>query len=112
NYEGPGADRPFAVHMEAAPSPYQSGRYFLRVGVQGKQVAKRERKPAHLVFLVDVSGSMNQPDKLPLAQRSLRILVDNLNENDTVSLVTYAGSTRVVLPPTNASERSKIDGAI
>jgi len=112
SYEGPGADRPFAVHMEAAPSPYQAGRYFLRVGVQGKQVAKRERKRAHLVFLVDVSGSMDQPDKLPLAQRSLRILVDNLNENDTVALVTYAGSTRVVLPPTNASQRATIDAAI
>jgi Ca-activated chloride channel family protein len=111
-YEGPGEGRPFAVHMEAAPSPYQAGRYFLRVGVQGKQVARRERKKAHLVFLVDVSGSMGQPDKLPLAQRSLRILVDNLNENDTVSLVTYAGSTRVVLQPTNASQRATIDAAI
>jgi Ca-activated chloride channel family protein len=112
DYEGPGADRPFAVHMEAAPSPYSAGRYFLRVGVQGKTVAKRERKRSHLVFLVDVSGSMQSADKLPLAQRALRILVDNLNENDTVSLVTYAGATRVVLAPTNASERAKIESAI
>ena len=111
-YEGPGNDRPFAVHMEAAPSPYGKGRYLLRVGVQGKQVSRRERKKAQLVFLVDVSGSMNSPDKLPLAQRSLRILVDNLNENDTVSLVTYAGSTRVVLQPTTASDKGKIYAAI
>jgi len=98
--------------MEAAPSPYARGRHLLRVGVQGKQVSKRERKKANLVFLVDVSGSMSSADKLPLAQRSLRILVDNLNEQDTVSLVTYAGSTRVVLAPTNAAEKGKIYGAI
>ncbi len=111
-YAGPSDGKPFAVHMEAAPSPYGKGTYLLRVGVQGKQVAKRDRKRAHLVFLVDVSGSMSSPDKLPLAQRSLRILVDNLNEMDTVALVTYAGSTRVVLQPTNATERGKIYAAI
>jgi Ca-activated chloride channel family protein len=111
-YQGPGDGRPFAVHMEAAPSPYGSGRHLLRVAVQGKQVSKRERKKAHLVFLVDVSGSMSSSDKLPLAQRSLRILVDNLNEGDTVALVTYAGSTRVVLPPTGMDKKAEIYAAI
>ncbi len=111
-YAAPSDGRPFAVHMEAAPSPYAKGRYLLRVGVQGKHVAKRDRKKANLVFLVDVSGSMNAPDRLPLAQRSLRILVDNLGEHDTVSLVTYAGSTRVVLPPTSAGEKGTIYAAI
>jgi Ca-activated chloride channel family protein len=111
-YEGPGDDRPFAVHMEAAPSPYGNGRHLVRVAVQGKQVSKRERKAAHLVFLVDVSGSMGSPDKLPLAQRSLRILVDNLNEGDTVAMVTYAGATRVVLAPTRMDKKAEIYAAI
>jgi Ca-activated chloride channel family protein len=112
SYEGPGDDRPFAVHMEAAPSPYAPARHLLRVAVQGKQVAKRDRKPAHLVFLVDVSGSMMEPDKLPLAQRSLRILVDNLGEKDTVAIVTYAGATRVVLRPTTMDKKAEIYSAI
>jgi Ca-activated chloride channel homolog len=111
-YEGPGDDRPFAVHLEAAPSPYTPGRHLLRVGIQGREVAKSQRKPANLVFLVDVSGSMSSPDKLGLAQRSLRILVDNLNDGDTVALVTYAGSTRVVLEPTSIGQKAKIHAAI
>jgi Ca-activated chloride channel family protein len=111
-YDGPTDDRPFAVHLEAAPSPLTPGRHILRVAVQGKSVAPAQRKPAHLVFLVDVSGSMSSNDKLPLARRSLRILVDNLNENDTVAMVTYAGATRIVLEPTRMTEKAKIYAAI
>jgi Ca-activated chloride channel family protein len=80
--------------------------------VRARTVPLAERKPANLVFLVDVSGSMGQPDKLPLAQRSLRILTENLRAGDTVALVTYAGSTRVVLPPTGMEERARIVAAI
>jgi Ca-activated chloride channel family protein len=105
--------RPFAVHVDGAPSPFdRSGHQLLRIGVQGRTIAKAARKPAHLVFLVDVSGSMQSPDKLALAQRSLRLLVDNLNDGDTVALVTYAGSTRVVLEPTGLDERTRIEDAI
>lgn len=111
-------DRAFEVHVDGAPSPFvapagdKRGRELVRIGVQGKQIAKAARKKAHLVFLVDVSGSMSSPDKLPLAQRSLRVLVDNLNDGDTVALVTYAGSTRVVLPPTAVDDRATIMAAI
>ncbi len=106
----PSASSPFAVVMEAAPSPLSPGRHIVRVGVATKAKSTMERKPAHLVFLVDVSGSMSSEDKLGLAKQSLKILTRNLTEADTVSLVTYAGSTRIVLQPTN--DRDKILAAI
>lgn len=102
----------FTVHLEGAPSPFNARRQFVRVGVQGKVVSRSQRKPAHLVFLVDTSGSMASSDKLPLAIESIKIAVKNLNENDTVALVTYAGSTRDVLPPTPATDVKKIHAAL
>lgn len=106
------SEGPFAVHLEGAPSPFTAGRHILKVGLQGRHVSKQERKPAHLVFLVDVSGSMIAMDKLPLAQESLRVLVNNLDARDTVALVTYAGEVRDVLPPTPADQRKTIIEAI
>jgi Ca-activated chloride channel family protein len=113
NYPSP-ASGAFAVSMEAAPSPFEASanRYLLRVGVQGKRIGAKERKPVHLTFLVDVSGSMSSPDKLPLAQQSLKILTNTLREGDTVALVTYAGDTRVVLPATDAADKAYILSAI
>ncbi len=102
----------FTVHLEAAPSPFEEKRHFVRVGVQGKVVSRSQRKPAHLVFLVDTSGSMSSPDKLPLAKEAVKVAVKNLNENDTVAIVTYAGSTRDVLPPTPATNVKKIHAAL
>ncbi|MGZ3458387.1 MAG: vWA domain-containing protein [Archangium sp.] len=103
---------PLAVHLDAAPSPFNAGRHLLRVGVQGKRLSVSERKPAHLTFLVDVSGSMQSPDKLPLAKRSLRMLVDNLRDGDTVALVTYAGGVKLALPPTGLEKKALIHAAI
>ena len=102
----------FTVHLEGAPSPFNARRQFVRVGVQGKVVSRSQRKPAHLVFLVDTSGSMASSDKLPLAIESIKVAVKNLNENDTVALVTYAGSTRDVLAPTPATDVKKIHAAL
>jgi Ca-activated chloride channel family protein len=102
----------FTVHLEGAPSPFDSKRHFVRVGVQGKVVSRSQRKPAHLVFLVDTSGSMNSQDKLPLAKEAIKIAVKNLNENDTVAIVTYAGSTRDVLAPTPATDVKRIHDAL
>jgi Ca-activated chloride channel family protein len=110
SFAAPAANTPFSVVMEAAPSPVNAGRHVVRVGVATKAISTLERKPAHLVFLVDVSGSMSSADRLGLAKESLRILTNNLAEHDTVSLVTYAGNTRVVLTPTN--DRDKIMRAI
>lgn len=101
----PAAGTPFAVVMDAAPSPLSPGRHILRVGVATKAKSPTERKPAHLVFLVDVSGSMAAPDRLDLAKRSLRILTNNLKDGDTVALVTYAGSTELILPATASPTR-------
>ena len=102
----------FAVHLDGAPSPFGRGKHLLKVGVQGKTLAKSQRKPANLVFLVDVSGSMASSDKLPLVKEALNVLVKNLNENDTVSLVTYAGHTAEILPTTPATDTKKISAAI
>ncbi|WP_224248367.1 vWA domain-containing protein [Hyalangium gracile] len=102
----------FRVDLEGAPSPFTPGRQLLKVGLQARKIGKSQRKPTHLVFLADTSGSMDAPDKLPLAQRAMKLMVDGLNEEDTVALVTYAGSVRDVLPPTPASERRKLFEAI
>jgi Ca-activated chloride channel family protein len=108
----PSSGSPFSVAMDAAPSPLAPGSYVLRVGVATQPKTQAERKPANLVFLVDVSGSMASADKLGLAQQSLRILTQNLGPRDSVALVTYAGGTRVVLPPTGMEQRDKILAAI
>ena len=112
DYAAPGAGAPFAVHADAAPSPFNPGRHVVRVGVTTTAKSVAERKPANLVFLVDVSGSMHSADKIELAKRSLRILVDNLKDGDTVSLVTYAGSTRVVLEAVGLDQKHRILNAI
>jgi Ca-activated chloride channel family protein len=112
DFAAPAQDTPFSVVVQAAPSPMNEGTHILRVGVATKAKTAQERKPAHLVFLVDVSGSMGSADKIGLAQKSLRILTENLGPRDTVSLVTYAGATRVVLQPTGMENRDQIFAAI
>ncbi|MET0405519.1 MAG: von Willebrand factor type A domain-containing protein [Cystobacter sp.] len=106
------ADGDFRVELEGAPSPYTLGRHLVKVGLQGRTLSKSQRKPTHLVFLVDTSGSMNARDKLPLAQKSMKLMVDGLNETDTVALVTYASGVRDVLPPTPAARRDRLFSAI
>jgi Ca-activated chloride channel family protein len=110
DYPDPDGELPFGVHVEAAPSPFttETNRFLARIGVQGKRLASKERKPIHLTFLVDVSGSMNSADKLPLAVESLKILTNNLKPGDTVALVTYAGHTAKVLDPTGIENRGAI----
>jgi Ca-activated chloride channel homolog len=103
---------PFAVHLAAAPSPFTAGHHLLRVGLQARRVPDQERKPVHLVYLVDTSGSMQSADKIGLAQKSLKLLTDTLRPGDTVALCTYAGNTREVLAPTSVEEKGKILAAI
>ncbi len=112
DYPEPKAGDVFSVTMDAAPSPYTRGKHVLRVGLQARHLSASERKPAHLTFLVDVSGSMQSPDKLPLAKRALRMLVDNLHDGDVVSMVTYAGGVKVALPPTPMEKKAQIHSAI
>lgn len=103
---------PFSVHVEAAPSPFEGGHHIMRVGVQGRHISQGERKPANLTFLVDVSGSMNNPDKLGLAKRALHLVVDQLSHGDTMSLVTYASGSRIVIAPTGMDRRGELHAAI
>jgi Ca-activated chloride channel family protein len=111
DYPAP-SDATFGIHLEAAPSPFRDGRTFLRVGVRAKDVARRDRKPAHLTFVVDVSGSMAAENRLGLVRRSLRLLVDRLDERDWIGLVVYGSEGRVVLRPTPVSERDTILDAV
>lgn len=105
SYPAEGALHPFTIHMEGAPLAKQS--MVLRVGIQGKEVDKSEREPAHLTFLVDVSGSMRPSDRLPLAKQALELLVAELNAKDSVSIATYAGDSRLALPTTPADAAGK-----
>jgi Ca-activated chloride channel family protein len=110
-YPGPSSGA-FAVHLNAAPSPFVKGHHVVRVAVQGKRIDAKDRKPVHLVYLVDTSGSMQAADKIGLAKKSLKLLTDTLKPGDTVALCTYAGSVREVLPPTGIEGRGRILAAI
>ncbi len=105
------SNAPFGLTYEIAPNPLDSGKYLLRLGIKAREV-QDDRKPWNLVFLVDVSGSMNTQNKLPLLKESLSYLTKNLKSSDRISLVTYAGSSRIVLESTPASEKEKILQAI
>ena len=107
-YSKPKGSDPFSVDIEAAPSPWNTANHLVRIGVQGKKVSFNERKSVHLTFLVDVSGSMNQDDKLGLLKQTLKMLTQELEDGDTVAIATYAGATKVVLEPTPISQRSRI----
>ncbi len=111
--EGPAAEakEPFAARVELATCPWQPHHRLARIAIQGKQVQKGS-KASNLVFLVDVSGSMNDPQKLPLVKQSLRMLAEQMGEGDRVSMVTYASGTQVVLPPTNGENRPQIIAAV
>ncbi|MFO0617168.1 MAG: von Willebrand factor type A domain-containing protein [Polyangiaceae bacterium] len=111
-YAAPASGSLFGVAMTAAPSPFQKGHHLVRIGLQTKRIGIGDRKPVHLVYLVDTSGSMADSDKLPLAKRSLKMLTESMKKGDTIALCTYAGSVREVLAPTSATERDKINAAI
>ena len=112
SYVQPTGDAPFAVNMEAAPNPFEPRHHVLRIGVQGDELSADERKPVRLTFLVDVSGSMSSADKLGLAKRSLHLLVDQLDAEDSVALGTYAGATQMILDATPATHKDAIHAAI
>ena len=103
---------PFHADIALFDTPWDKGTALLRIGLRGFDIPAAERPPANLVFLVDTSGSMHSPDKLPLVKRALRILAQRMDEDDRIALVAYAGSAGVVLEPTPASSMSKILNAI
>ena len=97
-YPLPQGNVPFAVSAETVASPWQPNAELIRIGIQAQDTAKRDLPPANLVFLVDVSGSMNSPDKLPLVKKALRILTNQLRPQDKVTLITYASGEQLDLP--------------
>ncbi len=107
-----GPDHPFSVHSEIAPAPWNKHGYLVQLGIQGVRAQADQRAPANLVFLIDVSGSMNAADKLPLLKNAFRLLVKQLDANDRVTLVVYAGSSGVVLETTRGDQQGDILAAL
>ncbi|HQU85701.1 MAG TPA: von Willebrand factor type A domain-containing protein, partial [Pyrinomonadaceae bacterium] len=101
DYPAPTGDVPFSVHTDVAVCPWNQKHKLVHVGLQGKKVSLDNVPPSNLVFLLDVSGSMNEPNKLPLLKDSLRMLVNQLSTKDRVAIVVYAGASGLVLPSTN-----------
>jgi|CXWL01.1.fsa_nt_gi Ca-activated chloride channel family protein len=105
-------DSAFAVRVDGATNPLHAGYHVIRVALKAKEVDPRERKPAHLTFVIDVSGSMAAENRLGLVKRSLALLVDKLDERDTIGIVVYGSTGRRVLAPTSAGNRERILAAI
>lgn len=112
DYPQPTADQPFSVTTAFTACPWNPDHQLLRVGLQGRRMDKAATPPRNLVFLLDVSGSMESPDKLPLLRTAMRMLVDELTARDHVAIVVYAGSTGLVLPPTRGDEKARIHEAL
>ncbi len=112
SYPEPAGKHPFSVTGEVGPCPWKKGHKLVRIGIKAKNIAKKNLPPSNLVFLVDVSGSMAAANKLPLLKKAMKMLVRQLDKDDRVSMVVYAGMDSVVLAPTTGSEQKKIMAAI
>ncbi|MBO2543368.1 von Willebrand factor type A domain-containing protein [Salegentibacter sp. BDJ18] len=112
NYAGPKDEHPFAIHTEVAKSPWNQQTKIAKIALQGKNIPTEDIPASNLTFLLDVSGSMNSPNKVPLLKSSFKILVNQLREEDRVAIVVYAGAAGVVLESTPGSEKIKILEAI
>lgn len=113
NYAQPqNTSEPFSTTLSIMPTPWNSGTKLLSIGIQGYDLPAAEIPGANLVFLIDTSGSMNEPNKLPLLRNSFKLLLSTLKPDDTVSIVTYAGSAGTVLEPTSASDEQSILAAL
>jgi Ca-activated chloride channel family protein len=113
DWKGPdNAQVPFNTTVSVMPTPWNQNTKLMHLAIKGYDIRPAENPKANLVFLIDVSGSMDEPDKLPLLKSAFRLLVDRLGPDDTVSIVTYAGDAGTVLMPTKGSEKAKILAAI
>lgn len=111
-YPEPSGAHPFSIHTEYAESPWNGKHKLVKIGLQGKIIPTQNLPASNLVFLIDVSGSMSDPNKLPLLKRSLEILVNELRDEDKVSIVVYAGAAGLVLPPTSGRQKNTIIAAL
>jgi len=107
-YATPKGEDPVEFNMEMGPCPWNRKHHLVRIGVEAYRIPADKMPPRNLVFLIDTSGSMSSPNRLPLVKQALNLLVDQLGEKDRVSIVTYAGDSRVALGPTKGSEKATI----
>jgi Ca-activated chloride channel family protein len=105
-------EQPFSTNVSVFPSPWSPGRKLVRIGIRGYSINHSTRPRANLVFLIDTSGSMQEPNKLPLVKQSLELLLDELAPSDTISIVTYAGYAGTALEPTKVGDKAKIETVI
>jgi Ca-activated chloride channel family protein len=111
-YATPRGEDPVEFNLEMGPCPWNRKHHLVRVGLQAYQIPEDKMPPRNLVFLIDTSGSMSSPNRLPLVKQALNLLVDKLVEKDRVSIVTYAGDSRVALGPTPGAEKDTIKNVI
>ncbi|MCB9447281.1 MAG: VWA domain-containing protein [Flavobacteriales bacterium] len=112
DYEGPKDDQPFAVHTAYGDCPWNPSHKLLQIGLQGKKLSTEHLPASNLVFLIDVSGSMSDANKLPLLKRAFKQLVNNLGSRDRVAMVVYAGAAGLVLPSTSCDNKEAIMDAL
>ena len=112
DYPQPTGDRPFSVNLDAATCPWQPEHHLVRIGLKGREIGAEKRGASNLVFLLDVSGSMEPSDRLPLVKSAMRLLIEKLTENDRVAIVVYAGGSGVALPPTRGDRKEEIVRAL
>ena len=112
DYPQPSGKHPFSVTTELGPCPWNKSHQLVRIGLAAKNIDKKDLPPSNLVFLVDVSGSMSAANKLPLLKQSMKMLVKQLDKDDRISMVVYAGNDCIILEPTAGSEQPKIIEAI
>jgi len=112
NYPQPKDQNPFSINTELSESPWNPKNQILKIGLQGKNIPTDDLPASNLVFLIDVSGSMSDPNKLPLLKQSMKILVNELRSKDKVAIVVYAGAAGLVLPPTSGDEKETIIEAL
>jgi Ca-activated chloride channel family protein len=112
DYVAPKGDVPFNIYMETASCPWNKNTQIVAIGLQGKEIEQATLPASNLVFLIDVSGSMEEENKLPLVKKTLKLLVDQMGPKDRISVVTYAGAAGLALPSTACSEKQAIKSAI
>src|SRR5437867_1680184 len=111
-YPQPEADNPFSITTELAACPWNREHKLVHIGLQGRSLTLEDAPPNNLVFLIDSSGSMDSPDKLPLLKSAFKLLTDQLRRQDRVAIVTYAGAAGLVLPSTSGSNKEEITAAL
>ncbi|WP_291720269.1 vWA domain-containing protein [Bernardetia sp.] len=112
DYPQPKNDDPFSINTEISVAPWNKKHKLVHIGIQGKELDYKNLSASNLVFLIDASGSMEEPNKLPLLRSSLKMLLNEMNEKDRISIVAYAGAAGLVLPSTSVKEKTKILNAL